>query len=588
VSPPSAFGTYRVLHQIGSGVLGPVFRAYDSQNDRLAAVKTFKLMLVPEDAARFAERLRAIALAPPAHHAIIRGIEAGLDRSTPYLALEYAPGDSLDVLLRQSGAWPAVRALPVLRELAAAIDASWAAGTGHGALHPRDIFVAFGPSDVRVTGFGIGQALEAVGAKAPLRRPYSAPERGTDPWDIRADVYSLGVVAFEMLSGQRPVGPDDEASALAADLPADVRATVRRVLGVAMSSAPGDRYDTATAFVDALANVTLDPNQPQQPPVPEVHLVDATAFLDEAEVSQPAVEPATEPAPEPVTPEPAPAPAIRLSAPVVDAPIDLPLSSRPRHEPSQPPRIGSFLNTETEPAHEEAASFPWAAVIAVFVAGLVLAGVVMYQWGWSRGHAAAARDVVQSVTPTPPPTATVAPPVESTASPSATPALVEGAKPDGPPPVGRLVIQSTPAGAIVTIDGRRRGETPVTVEVPLGKHDIQIARSGYVPKTQRVELTKKSAAQTVKLTLPRGPVSTGSAEIDSQPRGARVSIDGKFVGISPLRVPDLSAGEHRFQFELAGHKTVSSTVNIVGGDVKRVTVTLIGGDARKSEEGARR
>ena len=261
MSPPSAFGTYRVLHQIGSGVLGPVFRAYDSQNDRLAAVKTFKLMLVPEDAARFAERLRAIVDAPPAHRAIIRGVEAGLDRSTPYLALEYAPGDSLDVLLRQSGAWPAVRALPVLREIAAAIDASWATGTGHGALHPRDIFVAFGPSDVRVTGFGIGQALEAVGAKAPVRRPYSAPERGTEPWDIRADVYSLGVVAFEMLSGQRPVGPDDEASALAADLPADARAAVRRVLGVAMSGAPADRHESATAFVVALANVAVESHQ---------------------------------------------------------------------------------------------------------------------------------------------------------------------------------------------------------------------------------------------------------------------------------------------------------------------------------------
>ena len=265
----------------------------------------------------------------------------------------------------------------------------------------------------------------------------------------------------------------------------------------------------------------------------------------------------------------------------------MPLSSRPRLEPAQPPRIGSFLNSEPESAPEESSSFPWAAVVAVFVAGFVLAGVVMYQWGWSRGHTAAAREAVQLATPTPSPSTTVAPPVESP-SPSATPAAADAAQPDAAPPVGRLVIQSTPAGAIATIDGRRRGETPVTVEVPLGKHDIQIARSGFVPKTQRVELTKKSAAQTVKVTLLRGPASSGSADVDTQPRGARVSVDGKFVGISPLRVADLSAGEHRFQFELAGHKAVTSTVNIVGGEVKRVTVTLSGGDARKSEEGARR
>jgi hypothetical protein len=82
-------------------------------------------MLVPEDAARFAERLAAIVATPPAHRAIIRAVDAGLDRSTPFLALEYAPGESLDVMLRRA---PGCRAMPVLREIAAAIDAgSWAA-----------------------------------------------------------------------------------------------------------------------------------------------------------------------------------------------------------------------------------------------------------------------------------------------------------------------------------------------------------------------------------------------------------------------------------------------------------------------------
>jgi len=155
------------------------------------------------------------------------------------------------------------------------------------------------------------------------------------------------------------------------------------------------------------------------------------------------------------------------------------------------------------------------------------------------------------------------------------------------PPVGRLVIQSVPAGAIVTLDGRRKGETPVTLEVPLGKHEIQIARSGYVPRTERVELTKKAATRTVRVTLQRPPAdaatpakaaTTGAADVDSQPRGARVSVDGKFVGITPLRVADLSPGKHQFQFELAGHKTVTSTANIVAGDRTRVTVSLIEGE----------
>ncbi|MBP8273879.1 MAG: hypothetical protein KAY59_05575, partial [Acidobacteria bacterium] len=57
-TPPPAFGPYRVLHQIGSGVLGPVFRTYDPQADRLVAVKAFRLDLLPEDVARLADGLR--------------------------------------------------------------------------------------------------------------------------------------------------------------------------------------------------------------------------------------------------------------------------------------------------------------------------------------------------------------------------------------------------------------------------------------------------------------------------------------------------------------------------------------------------
>jgi len=549
------------------------------------------------------------------------------------MALEYAPGESLDALLRQSGAWPIARALPVLREIAEAIDASWAAGTGHGALHPRDIFIAFAPTDVRITGFGIGAALESVGAKAPVRRPYSAPERGNEPWDIRADVYSLGVVAFEMLSGQRPVPADDEASALASDLNAETRAAVRRVLAVAMAESPADRYDSAHAFVSALEEVAGHKHKLEMPPAPPpLELVSESELADEDETPiEPAV-PTPAPVPEPVmvsapppepkpaakpeapslviappvaTPvatvppvakiDPAPAPSMRPRTPAVDHPIDLPLKSNPRPERSRS-AIGSFLQNDSEPAGES--SFPWAAVAAVFIAGLVLAGVVMYQFGWSRGHEAAVREAA-SASPSPTPV-TVAPSSEPSPSPSvAAPSVAakpeSSAKPaasDGPAPVGRLVIQSTPAGALVTIDGRRRGETPLTVQMPLGRHDIQIARSGYVPATRRVDLSKKAPAQTVRVQLQRGPdegatttaatakpPTSGSADVDSQPRGARVSVDGKFVGITPMRVSDLSAGEHRFQFELTGYKTVTSTVNITGGQRTPVSVRLVAGTA---------
>ena len=189
-------------------------------------------------AAALAERLRALAAAPVAHESLLRVVDAGLEGATPFLVLEYATGESLDVVLRQSGPMPVARALPILRAVGAAIDAAWLAGAGHGALHPRDIFIAAGSDDVRVNGAGIGQALDALGIKAAVRRPYSAPERAAGAaWDVRSDVYSLGVIAHELLAGKRPV-TSDEADLVGAELSPEARSAVRRILSAAVSEDP--------------------------------------------------------------------------------------------------------------------------------------------------------------------------------------------------------------------------------------------------------------------------------------------------------------------------------------------------------------
>ena len=155
-SPPSAFGAFRVLHQIGTGVLGPVFRTYDSEHDRLVAVKAIRLDIVPEQVVRLAEALRRIVAGHRPHPSIVAPIDAGLEGSTAFLAMEYVAAETLDVALRHLAPAPLPAALPILRAMADAIDASWQTGAlyGHGALHPRDVFIAPGTNDVRITGFG--------------------------------------------------------------------------------------------------------------------------------------------------------------------------------------------------------------------------------------------------------------------------------------------------------------------------------------------------------------------------------------------------------------------------------------------------
>jgi len=145
------------------------------------------------------------------------------------------------------------------------------------------------------------------------------------------------------------------------------------------------------------------------------------------------------------------------------------------------------------------------------------------------------------------------------------------------------VIQSTPSGALVTIDGQRAGETPVTVSLPYGRHEVQVARSGYVPKTDRVDLTAKQPSRTLRVPLRRGVThepsasTTGSVDIDSHPRGARVSVDGRARGSTPLRVPELAAGDHRVLVEKDGYRPVTSMVNIVSGGSTSLKLTLVEG-----------
>ena len=553
-----------MLHQIGSGVLGPVFRTYDPQRDRLIAVKAFRLDLVPEDVARLAEAIRRLAAASPSHPSLVPAVDGGLEGATAFLAMDYVAGETLDVAFRHLAPAPLDRALPVLTQIADALEAGWAAGLGHGALHPRDVFLTAGADDVRVTGVGVVPALEATGVKAPVRRPYTAPERAAgEPWDVRADVYSLGAIAHELLTRRRPAGPGEQDGALATGLTPEQRVHVRKILSAALSERPEYRFATPKAFAEALAAVARG-EAPVLPPEPE-----AIATL-------PSEKPASRkrsPAPTPLleTIEPAsddaqvaimPVPAVPATSP--DNPTDTPLShfdSERRREPEPaPPAPAAVREAKPEPpplpppppAIERAPliredsgsaaaasatihraepfttrarsvpppfmtpmpqspSFPWGAFAATAVACLIAGGFGGYMIGTHR-----APSVAQTVAPpiehptadtdvrVPP--APVSTPVPEPVTPHPPPA--SAAKPASTPvpapatPQGTLVVRSSPSGALVTIDGHAHGNTPVTVrDLSLGSHTLQVARPGYVPSSQPVVLTSAQSSKEIAVEL---------------------------------------------------------------------------------------
>jgi serine/threonine protein kinase len=240
-----------VLHQIGVGALGPVFRTYEPERDRLVAVKAFRLDITPEQAQTLADELSRAAEAGLFHPSIVEPIAAGVEGTLAYCAEEYVAAESLDVAMRHYAPAPITTVLPFITQLAGAIDFARAAGVGHGALHPRDIFVT--PEEARATGFGVVEALERVGARAPVRRPYTSPERiAGGSWATAADVFSLAAITYELLTARRPAGLGREIGTLTAGTPNAWMDSLHSVLARAMDPEPSARYPTALAFASAL------------------------------------------------------------------------------------------------------------------------------------------------------------------------------------------------------------------------------------------------------------------------------------------------------------------------------------------------
>jgi serine/threonine protein kinase len=659
---PPAFGAYRVLHQIGSGVLGPVFRTYDPQHDRVVVVKAFRLDVPPEEIAHLANALRRLAVTDTAPCGVVHAFEAGIEGTLAYLASDYVAAETFDVALRQLAPMPLDRALPIVVEIADALDAAADRGMLHGALHPRDVFITSGGKDALVAGCGIVQALESVGLKAPLRRPYTAPERAAgERWDRRADVYSLGALAHELLTRRRPAGPGEQDGVLAAGVSAEQRVQVRRVLSQALAERPEDRYPTAQAFADALAAVALgdsfaDPHveilelaSAAAPPLSQHAAQESSknderradlSALDEFVVAETASVVETGPVAEP-TPV-----ALPLAPPVApaDTPVaraDTPVAREPER-PRVPQPVAAFSDaSEIEPApmlatgaagaapgheaktidppivdppiHDDppvvvsppverpraSSTFPWSAVAAVAAAGIAIGVVAEYQYlrrpvspassTAAPSQPAIAETEVQ-VPPAPAPPAATVPSSSPTARATAPPVAPAPSAPTQAARVtreasdsrGRLVVRSTPSGAMVRVDGRPRGQTPATVtDVALGRHTLEVARSGYVPHTETVMLSPRSPARALSVALRPGltvPGATsagqGSMFVDSRPQRARILIDGQFVGETPLRVSELSGGRHAVRLELSGYRPFATTVGITAGQQAWVTASL--------------
>ncbi len=256
---------YALVERIAVGGMGEVWRAQDRLLGRLVAVKTLKPEYLGDDDFRARFRAEAQHAGRLSHPGIAAVHDFGEDDDRAWLVMELVEGEPLSGLLRREGALSVDRALDVVAQTAAALQAAHDGGVVHRDVKPGNLLVR--PDGVvKVTDFGIASATDAV----PLTRTghvvgtayYLSPEQAAGRSGSPAsDVYSLGVVAYECLVGARPF-PGDNAVAVALahlqtpppELPATLPAAVRALVERALAKDPADRYGSAAELAaEALA-----------------------------------------------------------------------------------------------------------------------------------------------------------------------------------------------------------------------------------------------------------------------------------------------------------------------------------------------
>jgi serine/threonine protein kinase len=214
-------------------------------------IKLFTLDISPERVQQLVVELQRLVGAHLTHPALSTPVAAGLQAGSAYFVSDFVAADSLDLVIREYGAAPPNDALRVAAQLAGALDFANAVQVRHGALHPRDVLLS--SDETRLTGIGFAQALEAVGMGAPVRRPYTPPERiSAGDWGRRSDVFSLAALTHELLWARRVTGTGGRAvENLTPIQGADLNA-LRAVFARALAEEPSERFETALEFADAL------------------------------------------------------------------------------------------------------------------------------------------------------------------------------------------------------------------------------------------------------------------------------------------------------------------------------------------------
>ena len=291
-----SIGRYHILEQLGEGGMAVVYKAYDTHLECEVAVKVIRTENLPQSGVeralkRFEREAKAVAKLN--HPNIVKVTDYGETDDKPYLVMPYLPGGTLKELIKQRGRIPWQEAVRTLAPITEALGYAHEHHVIHRDIKPSNILLT-DKGIPMLTDFGVAKIIEEeatqdlTGTAATIGTPeYMAPEQITSKnVDGRADIYSLGIVLYEMITGRRPFEADTPMAVLfkhASDpLPRpsqyvkDLPPNIENLLIKSLAKKPEDRYQSAEEFRNAISNLDSKQDKESRQTAPEKKVLKPT------------------------------------------------------------------------------------------------------------------------------------------------------------------------------------------------------------------------------------------------------------------------------------------------------------------------
>ena len=562
---PATIGRYQITGSLGFGAMGAVYKAFDPRIKRQLAIKTLRLD-IPRSSPQyrsFIDRFHheAQISGTLSHPGIVTLFDLGEENGQPYFAMEFVDGRTVADVLAEGTRFKPEKVIGLVSQVASALDYAHSRGVVHRDVKPANL-ILYGDDKVKITDFGIAKLADAdiTHSGALLGTPsYMSPEQAMgEKLDGRSDIFSLGVVAFEMLSGQQPF-PGPNVTSILYKLvhvppiePGNLEMNGllpqkwHEVFSKVLAKKPEARYQTASAFVQDLEYCLgswwsgLGGEADTLVVVPETANVPT---VESKRVDVPSV-PAPGPAPaaaRAVTVPPAarddgietvliPMEGALGAVPLVDdaMPVDLTLALPP------PVRVADRPSTVILPPVPASADV---ATVLIPPAAMAAPGGVPTQ--------------TLRVTTADLETLLI-PPVAQPGAPAAQPASAAlrqargGARSGIPVP---LVLGGALAALLV---------------VGLGAWALRSRQPQTPTVTTAADPTPTAPAQQQDPSAVAGPAS-GTLRVVSDPPGARVLLDGRARGSAPLELSELAFGRYEVRVEQQGYEPQRRRVELDAG-----------------------